>query len=164
MSNPSENDDEFFRLVHRLKVQVSGDASERRRRNRHDYPTAQRIAPRYGYKLPRVQDFFEVLCHDLNEGGFSFLLPSLPDFKRLVVVLNAPPDTMVVAADVVHTSKVLLHPSGRIETLDGSPRTAERCHGARRGVRPMALVGCRFTERLDPGDIPDMVSLASRRS
>jgi hypothetical protein len=164
MSNPTENDDEFFRLIHRLKGESGEGGAERRRRGRHQYPAPQRIAPRYGYKLPRVQDFFEVACHDLNEGGFSFLLPAMPDFKRLVVALAAPQQLMLVAAEVVHTSKVLVHPSGQVEAVEGNSWTVERFRGEARGARPMAMVGCRFTDRLDPTDIGDMAALAESRS
>lgn len=132
----NQYDIDFYNLVHTLKLEASSaekSTAERRRRNRKPYPAAQRISPIHGSEdgVRSPSPFFSVPCCDLNEGGFSFLLPYPPDFRELVVALGQAPEEIIMLAAVAHWRQVV-------------PRRAEH------GNRPMFQVGCRFVRRLVP--------------
>ena len=137
---------EFYELVHQMAdLLPTGEPAERRRGRRRPFSSIQRIAPRRGPELPADSEFVDVQCHDLTRAGFSFLLPSQPDFDRLVVALESLQGVIHVAAEVRHTADVLVDAFGRVQ------RVGERSDGYGehrfQTATPMVLVGCRFTER-----------------
>jgi len=144
----SEVDATFFSMIHRLAATPRPEAAERRDNRRHSFPVTQRIAPREGSQVPDDSEFVDVPCQDLTRAGFSFFLPKRPTFDSLVVALERPEGTIHVAADIVRQADVLLYPSGRIRELDqkhvGDQDEPDE------SATPMVVVGCRFTERLDP--------------
>jgi hypothetical protein len=148
--NANAMDIGFYRLVH----QLMGDSLrqrklERRGRRRYRFWASQWIAPWDGGELPAEDAFFEVQCYDLTRGGFSFLLPELPQFPSLVVAFGKSPRWIFIGSEVAHCSEVLLHASGLIEKIeDCSPtRTAQPLGG--QSAKRMTLVGCRFVRRLE---------------
>jgi PAS domain S-box-containing protein len=95
-----------------------------RRHARRSYRCPQKIAPLRGAAPPSPEEFFDVLCEDLSAGGFSFYLECEPDFSQVVVALGQSPEITYFTAQVVrHMPK----------KLQG---------------RPMILVGCRFSGRI----------------
>jgi len=138
----------FYRLVHLLADdQKGGSPADRRKALRHPFFAVQRIAPRRGVALPQESEFVEVRCCDLNRAGFSFVIPTRPDFTSLVAAFGTPPDVIYVAAEVAHCDSVVVHPSGVIEHLGEADQTS--CQTGHSGSStPMVRVGCRFTQRL----------------
>ncbi len=152
-SMESEIDATFYRLIHQLSSMSStGENAERRAQERRPFATWQRIAPYDGRGCPEESQFFEVQCHDLTQGGFSFLLARRPTFTSLVVEFGTAPDLIYVAAQVLRVSRVLLHPSGMVECLSrhGNGRSESQEEESPRGEQPTpkVLVGCRFTRRV----------------
>jgi hypothetical protein len=148
---PNQYDIDLYNLVHEMLVQVpvgGRGQPERRRRSRKPFTVVQSIAPVRGQVLPPPDQFHPVRCQDLNEGGFSFLLPRRPDFRDLVVRLGNEPDQIPMLASVAHCREVFVWPSGMIAPVADDP-----CRGGmqpRRSQRPtrMFQVGCRFVRRL----------------
>ena len=148
---PNQHDIELYNLVHELLARASKAGrgqSEQRRRVRKPFPAVHRIAPVRGGVLPRPSEFRPVRCRDLNEGGFSFLLPVRPDFRELVASLGRAPNEIQLLTAVAHCREVLVWPSGRI-----APVVDGECHGRAHPKRPggptrMFQVGCRFVRRL----------------
>jgi len=131
---PSQYDIEFYNLVHTLRAAANSPTGkgERRRRNRKPFSVTQWISPLRGDCDPgKPRSFFSVPCCDLNEGGFSFLLPSPPDFREVVVALGQPPEEILMIAAVAHWRQVDERPG-------------------KRRTQPMFQVGCRFLRRLRP--------------
>jgi len=150
MSNlDSEIDANFYQLIHQLAGSPRHpDQSERRGKRRQAFLVVQRIAPLGGGGFPGDSEFFQVRCHDLSEGGFSFFLPRPPEFTSLVAAFGSPPEMIYVGADVSHSANVLVHRSGWVEQVEGRAG-----HVSYQGIdgdpaTPMVLVGCRFTRRL----------------
>jgi hypothetical protein len=147
----SEIDAIFYQLIHRLAGTAQDDQdAERRGQSRKPFRLFQRIAPWRGPGFPDDAEFFDVPCHDLTRGGFSFFLPARPNFASLVAEFGSPAQLIFVAAQVTNYRRVLLHPSGLIEHVR---RRADGRIG-RRGPdgqkwEPCVLVGCRFTQRLE---------------
>jgi hypothetical protein len=83
------------------------DRLDRRASAREAYPVVQSIAPYDGKHMPRPEAFCPIRCCDLSAGGFSFLLPKPPSFRRLVVALGTPSGILYLDAEVAHCS---LHP------------------------------------------------------
>lgn len=138
----------FYRLMHLLAdAQKEGKPTERRRALRHPFFAVQRVAPRRGLALPKESEFVQVRCCDLNRAGFSFLIPTRPDFTSLVAAFGTPPDVIYVAAEVSHCDTVLLHPSGAVDHLGDANQTGRQAENAGASTR-MVRVGCRFTQRL----------------
>ncbi len=139
----------FYQLIHQLvcsSPQVRN--KERRGYPRRPFTITQRIAPRRGAGVPDESEFFDVTCHDLNRAGFSFLLPTRPNFSALVVLFDKPPDVVYMGAEVLHCASVLVYPSGHVEHIRG--RAGNVSYQAPDGQlgTPMVLVGCRFTGQL----------------
>jgi hypothetical protein len=131
----NQYDIDFYNLVHTLRIEASSAeqaSPERRRRNRKPYAAAQRISPIRGSEngVRSPSPFFLVHCCDLNEGGFSFLLPYPPDFRELVVALGQAPEEIIMLAAVAHWHEA------KSNGTDGN--------------RPLYQVGCRFVRRLVP--------------
>lgn len=142
------NDASFYNVMHDMVSQEKElAAKERRQRTRRPFASVQRIAPRLTSEFPRGDTFFPVRCHDLNEDGFSFLLPRRPSYNALVVALGRGPQEIYLAAEVRHCSDILLHPDGRVERISAEKRPSE-ADSDRTGAVLMVQVGCRFLERL----------------
>ncbi len=142
------SDPEFYELVHYVaEILPAEESPERRRDQRQSFPSIQRIALRHGAELPADSEFVDVQCYDLTGGGFSFLLPSQPNFDQLVVALESQRGIIHVAAEVRHTADVLVDAFGRVERI--GEHAADTGGGEHRiqTATPMVLVGCRFTER-----------------
>ncbi len=147
-SPENENDAGFYQLVHQLAGPKNPEDDERRGQPRHAFPASQCIAPRRNAYVPPQNEFFEVQCHDLNSGGFSFLLEEKPDYDELVVSLGEPPEPIYLIARVTHCSRVIVYPSGLVEPLgDRATHVSYRSPDGELG-RLMFRVGCRFTKRL----------------
>ena len=145
--SPSEIDANFYRLIHKMVAQDQEEETrERRGATRRPFRSMQRIAPCRGPGLPKEDEFFMARCYDLTRAGFSFLVPSRPDYEALVAALGDPPELIYVAAEVLHCRSVLLHRSGAVQQVDGQPGSAS--HGGQTAM-PMVLVGCRFVERVE---------------
>ncbi len=148
----------LYQLIHEL-VLANPAEPEKRRRERLPFDERQRVAQCRGSGVPDDSEFREVRCHDLSQGGFSFLFRTRPHFRELVVAFGIPPGVIYVAAEIVHCTPVLLFPSGRVKRLSQSlPSTgteasageAARAEEADEEGEPYVLVGCRFLERLNP--------------
>jgi hypothetical protein len=148
-SSGSEIDANFYRLIHRmLTTPRKDDLAERRSEKRHEYRAGQRIAPWDGSKFPGEEEFVPIQCRDLTRSGFSFLAAMEPRFAMMVAEFGAPPDVMYVGAQVLHSVPVICYPSGLVVQMTGRTDTATlAAHPNERG-KPMFLVGCRFTRRL----------------
>ena len=149
MTTPGHDIDAgFYSLIHKLVGPPDPDDSvERRTAPRQPFKTIQRIAPRRKLGLPDESEFFEVWCHDLTGGGFSFLLGRGPDFDSLVAVFGTHPQAIYVGARVSHRAQVLVYPSGRVQRVDTSDGSDGYEQAENPAATPMVLVGCRFTER-----------------
>jgi hypothetical protein len=97
--------------------------AERRRKQRTPFPYVQLIAPLTGMGLPPTSAFFEALCHDISEDGFSFLSGTMPTSTSLVVALGTRAPHLYMTARVAHFT--------RCDTISG----------------PKYIVGCQFTGR-----------------
>ena len=73
----------------------------RRRSARQSFRKRQWIAPLYRGVLPTLQQFYEVECCDLSNGGVSLYVTSPPQFDSLVIGLGEPPDMKYVTARIV---------------------------------------------------------------
>jgi hypothetical protein len=139
MSTQETTDADFFALVHHvLEAQNREPGVDRRDNRRQPYSQLQYVAPLGDERLPKAEDFAEILCYDLSPTGFSFLAAEPPHFEHLVVALGVANYTYVTAA-VVHQ---------QLLGLDGpSPY----------------LIGCRFISRLNmPGGGPLTETKATR--
>lgn len=112
------------------------------------FSAEHRIAPWNGGAIPEAAAFVQVRCHDLTRSGFSFFSFTPPDYDRLVGQFSTTVGPIYVAAAVAHCERVLVHPSGMVEHLEGdSDAVGPHIAGAESAV-PVFLVGCRFTGRL----------------
>jgi len=142
-------DADFYSLVHQLVGSSQKDeAAERRRALRQPYSVTQRIAVRRGSEIPPTSKFIEVQCHDLTQGGFSFLLPSQPDFDALVAALEGSSEMIYLGAEVSYCADVLVYSSGLVERVGGRATHVGYQDSMGQTATPMVLVGCHFTERL----------------
>jgi hypothetical protein len=149
-SQEIQSDAQFYNLIHQLKG-TPPDSGNHERRNSRRYPflCQQRIAPwRDTGKLAQA-DFIDVRCHDLNQAGFSFLLPVRPQFTSIVAALASATEEIYLIAKITHCAEVLVYPSGRVEPLAGRPAHVHyRDADGGISVR-MFQLGCRFTGRID---------------
>ncbi len=95
-----------------------------RRSERHNFIARQLIAPIRDGILPKAEQFYEVVCKDISEGGVAFALTKRPDFDSLVIALGGQADSPYLAAQIVNI---------REKTNDG---------------KTFFIVGCRFTGRV----------------
>ncbi len=148
MALENEVDANFFNLIHQMVGSSELDESERRGARRRPFSSQQRIAVRRELAIPDESEFFDVRCHDLTRGGFSFFRPTRPDFDSLVAEFGTPPEVIYVAARVSHCCNVLLHSSGLVERLEEGTAQAGVDESNGQAATPLVLVGCLFTERL----------------
>lgn len=146
MALENEIDANFFNLIHQLVGTPEED--ERRSHPRQPFQSVQRIAVRRGPGIPDESEFIEVRCHDLTRAGFSFLLPSQPDFADLVAAFGTPPDVMYVGAHVSRCKDVSVDSSGRVEKQQHRAGHFGHETAVEHIGTSMILVGCKFTERL----------------
>jgi hypothetical protein len=153
LSPGSEIDANFYRLIHQMLTTPRKDElAERRSEKRHDYRAAQWIAPWDGSKFPGEEEFVPIQCRDLTRSGFSFLAATEPRFAMMVAQFGTPPDVMYVGAQVLHSVPVICYSSGLVVQITGRTDAATlAAHPNERG-KPMFLVGCRFTRRLQNPD------------
>jgi hypothetical protein len=118
------------------------------------FRVAQQIAPLLGDRLPRLSDFFPVMCHDLSIGGVSFLLENRPDFKSVVFAIGNPPTVNYMEARVVHCTEVLVDASRLFKRLGNEDLAAGDSDGP---AQPMVLVGCQFVRCVPADQIGDLV-------
>lgn len=156
MSSPADpTSANLYSLIdHLLRYCASDEPPERRGQKRSAFPVVQRIAPYEESGFPPERAFFGVQCHDLTRRGFSFLLPSWPEFDYLVAEFGRRPDAIYVVAQVVHAEQVLVYSSGRVQRLGTG--TSLPPHGPKTG-RLMFLVGCRFVRRLERPKAPTVL-------
>jgi hypothetical protein len=146
--NTADTDVVFYNFVHQLVGGLRREESQDRRdRWRQRFAAVQRIAPGFHQGIPPDSAFIEVTCYDLTQNGFSFLLPRPPTFKRLMAAFGPPASAIYLAAEVAHSSDVIVWPSGRTETADDCDSALNHSAEDEPGV-PMTLVGCRFIRRL----------------
>jgi hypothetical protein len=129
-----------------------GDTEERRVCYRRRFFALQRIAPYDGSRIPDDDQFFCVESRDLTSQGASFLFPMRPSFRRLVIAFGEPPMRSYVVAEIIHSTDVMVYPSGLVEPAGEDEPAAgyediETDEGA-----PMVLVGCRFLQRQEAGE------------
>ena len=147
-TNADETSANFFGLIHHLLRSAGSDEpSERRGQSRNPFSVVQRIAPYDQPGFPPQGAFLGVQCHDLTQGGFSFLLPAWPEFNQLVAEFGTPRECIYVLAQVVHADQVWVYPSGRVQRMGSSPPSAGPAPKSGKG---MYLVGCRFLRRIEP--------------
>ena len=145
-------------LLTELDLELLGDprwgGEERRVCYRRRFFALQRIAPYDGSRIPEESEFLCVESRDLTSQGVSFLFPTHPDFRSVVVAFGEPPMHSQVVAEIVHSTDVVVYPSGLVEPVrDRQP--ASQCHHAETGEgKPMVLVGCRFIERYEASEGP----------
>jgi hypothetical protein len=148
-SQEIQSDAQFFNLIYQLTgAPREGQKTERRRSRRHPFLCNQRIARWLESGKLSQADFIEVRCHDLNQAGFSFLLPVHPQFTKLVAALSSASEEIYLLAQITHSAEVLVYPSGRVEPVSGRPS-----HGRYRELddniaERMFQLGCRFTGRI----------------
>jgi GAF domain-containing protein len=107
------------------KEEADGTAAgDKRSGRRYRYGYRQRIAPVLDRRPPSEKDFFEVECHDISSGGFSFFLERPPQFERLVAAIGQDRTLNHLIAKVVRVAEV------------------------RRNGGAAYLVGCRFVKRV----------------
>ena len=149
MALENEIDVNFYNLIHQQVGSVVSDRiSDRRDKRRQPFAAFQRIAVRRGERVPDESEFVPVRCNDLTRNGFSFFLPTQPDFHSLVAAFGNPSEVIYVAAEVSHYSDVLLYSSGVVQPIDDSGADVDDRDPSGGTATPMVLVGCRFTERL----------------
>ncbi len=73
-----------------------------RRAPREMYPCFQPIAPYVDGRLPRPEEFRDVRCLDLAQGGIAFLDTEPPADRSVIIALGSGPDVSYVSAEVVH--------------------------------------------------------------
>jgi hypothetical protein len=91
---------------------------------RKQYQVSQRIAPMHNDLPPQVDEYFNVECNDISQGGISFYLKRPPGCEQFAIVLGQKPMVTVLIGRVVY-SKAVKHNGDR-----------------------MYLVGCQFIDRL----------------
>jgi hypothetical protein len=147
-------DAKLYRLVHEMVYGPEADVGrDRRQHARKAYRAIQRMAPWSGDVFPDEDDFFDVACRDLTQAGFSFLLPTEPDFTLLVAEFGKGADAICVAAEVLRAAGVLLYPGGNVEPRRNASARA-KSKGRRKGGIPMFLIGCRFVRRIRKPRLP----------
>lgn len=99
-------------------------ARESRRSPRKRYPVIQAVAPYSDHRAPTKAMLSRVRCHDISQGGISFLWPEAPQATYFLVGLRSTADCIWLKARVVR--------SRPISGLDGE-----------------FLVCCRFEQRVE---------------
>ncbi|MHC4399794.1 MAG: hypothetical protein ACYTG0_08950 [Planctomycetota bacterium] len=149
----SQVDADFYRLIHRL-VDQEDQAAERRDALRLASSATHLVAPCSSADVPDQQHFMAVYCRDLTQAGFSFFLPTQPEFTTLVAAFGKAPNVIRVAAQITQCIDVLVYPSGEVGIPgDRASQTGPANHN-QAGAHPMVLVSCRFTARLDKPTTP----------
>jgi hypothetical protein len=145
----SEIDANFYQLIHTmLEAPRKEPSAEHRSQKRNAFRTVQRIAPWDGSAFPGDREFVPITCHDLTRSGFSFLSATEPHYNMLVLEFGIRPNLLHIAAQIIHSTPVICHPSGAVARLGAGNRTPHESAPDGEDVNEMFLVGCRFTRRL----------------
>ena len=125
MNGALQSDVEFYTLVHLLQATAaeSAEVDERRRRRRTPFACRQWVAVTAGDETPPESAYRSVACHDISTGGFSFVVPRVPEGERLSVRLGLPGEWLYLSAQIAHCKA--------IEGDEG----------------PAVMVGCKFLGR-----------------
>ncbi|MGD0655790.1 MAG: PilZ domain-containing protein [Thermoguttaceae bacterium] len=91
---------------------------------RKHYRFNQQIAPMHGGLLPAKDEYFNVECNDISQGGISFYLKRPPGCEQFAIVLGQKPMITILVARVVYSREV------------------------EHDCQQMYLVGCQFIDRL----------------
>jgi len=118
------------------------------------FHVAQGIGPVLGDRLPRLSEFFPVMCHDLSIGGVSFLLQNRPDFESVLFAIGNPPTVNYMEARVVHCTDVMVHASGLCRRVGNEDTMAGDSDDP---AEPMVLVGCQFVRCLPADQIASLL-------
>ncbi len=121
---PPEAESDGGTAVEEQDIIAATSGAELRSSPRKQYQYSQRIAPMHGGLLPAKDEYFNVECNDISQGGISFYLRRPPGCEYFAIVLGQKPMVTVLVAKVVY-SKAVEH----------------------NGTR-MILVGCKFIDRL----------------
>ena len=117
----------FFEAAHRsitFDFEAPEEDTERRRRERRNFPTVQSVAAYINGMIPPKERLEPVECNDISTGGMSFFASGPPTFDRLVVALSTATEMIYLSAAVAHYSFV------------GDAQN------------PRYLIGCRFLGRV----------------
>jgi hypothetical protein len=87
-------------IIEQLESAQTQGWNERRRSRRQSYPRAQLIAPFYR-RMPTLEMFKEVTCHDISTSGVGFYWPALPDFHKAIIALGDQPRLIYLGMQVV---------------------------------------------------------------
>jgi len=79
----------------------------------------------HGNILPRVDEYFNVECNDISQGGISFYLKRPPGCEQFAIMLGQKPSLTTLVGRVVY-SRVVDHNGEKVY-----------------------LVGCQFIDRLE---------------
>ena len=124
MAVQSVADAGFFSLVHEvLEAEKKKGPAERRDGSRSQFDCMQLIAPYTEGRMPLASEFRSVRCNDISPGGISYLTPTIPEHRQILVLLGPAP-FILLKAEVAHHKPIVSE--GRTEYL----------------------IGCRFTGRL----------------
>ena len=122
----------FFTMMHGIRREAGlwNAGIDRRSVERHTFACRQWIAVYDADDADQERTFREVDCQDLSTGGFSFLVPEIPEGEQLCVRLGAPGKFVYLNGQMV---------SCRPIDTDGAPGF---------------LIGCRFTGRTVDAGLP----------
>lgn len=79
--------------------------ADKREHKRLPYTTDHKIAPYRGETVPAKEFFFPVTCHDISQGGFSFVIDRLPVLHKIVLSMTVYGQPMYVKARIMNHRK-----------------------------------------------------------
>jgi hypothetical protein len=115
---------EMQELVPASRLRGEGPEADIPGSTRYTYDVPQWMARCAGSRLPAVDEFELVNCHDISANGISFYADDVPIGQTVVMAVGIGDAPMFVVAEVMHR---------RVVTVDNTPTY---------------LVGCRFRRRL----------------
>lgn len=80
------------------------DYRDRRAHDRRPFQCIQLVAPCVEGRMPALDQFREVRCFDICPAGFSFLLPTRPNFDELVAAFGTANSRIYLRSKVKHIS------------------------------------------------------------
>lgn len=125
---------ELQELLPASRLRGAGPEADLPGSTRYAYDVPQWIARCAGSRLPAVDEFELVSCHDISSNGISFYADGVPIGQTVLMAIGIGEGPMFVMAEVMHR---------RVVMVDNTPTY---------------LVGCRFRRRLTrqaDGDVLD---------